>query len=170
MCELRIFKIHQNGFDFLPLAIFQIELKPTLEYVKKMSRDKCPVKDVPWDTGCDNICFHAVPTSKKWSPHQKAKDIPSDPMKNVSRRFQNWSIIFSASVHSPCMGLWHGIDCQRKLTHLFVKFVNESTLACWLWRIIVKRPRMLSTQFVALYKPCKPKPNLNLKIDRDMEI
>ena len=23
---------------------------------------------------------------------------------------------------------------------------------------------MLSTQFVALYKPCKPKPNLNIKI------
>ena len=43
-------------------------------------------------------------------------------------------------------------------THLFVKFVNESTLANWFWRIIVKRPRMLSAQFVALYKPCKPKP------------
>ena len=43
-------------------------------------------------------------------------------------------------------------------THLFVKFVNKSTLAIWFWRIIVKRPRMLSAQFVALYKPCKPKP------------
>ena len=43
-------------------------------------------------------------------------------------------------------------------THLFVKFVNESTLAIWFWRIIVKRPRMLSAQFVALYEPCKPKP------------
>ena len=43
-------------------------------------------------------------------------------------------------------------------THLFVKFVNESTLAIWFWRIIVKRPRMVSAQFVALYKPCKPKP------------
>ena len=43
-------------------------------------------------------------------------------------------------------------------THLFVKFVNESTLAIWFWRIIVKHPRMLSAQFVALYKPCKPKP------------
>ena len=43
-------------------------------------------------------------------------------------------------------------------THLFVKFVNESTLAIWFWRIAVKRPRMLSAQFVALYKPCKPKP------------
>ena len=40
--------------------------------------------------------------------------------------------------------------------HLFVKFVNEPTLAIWFWRIIVKRPRMLSAQFVALYKPCKP--------------
>ena len=38
-------------------------------------------------------------------------------------------------------------------THLIVKFVNEYTLATWLWRIIVKRPRMLSAQFVALYKP-----------------
>ena len=49
-------------------------------------------------------------------------------------------------------------------THLFVKFVNESTLAIWFWRIIVKRPRMLSAQFVALYKPCKPckpRPNYN---------
>ena len=42
-------------------------------------------------------------------------------------------------------------------TNLFVKFVNESTLAIWFWRIIVKRPRMLSAQFVALYKPCKPR-------------
>ena len=43
-------------------------------------------------------------------------------------------------------------------THLFAKFVNESTLAIWFWRIIVKRPRMLSAHFVALYKPCKPRP------------
>ena len=35
-------------------------------------------------------------------------------------------------------------------THLFVKFVNESTLAIWFWKIIVKRPRMLSAQFVAV--------------------
>ena len=48
-------------------------------------------------------------------------------------------------------------------THLFVKFVNESALAIWFWRIIVKRPRMLSAQFVALYKPCKPV-NLNLSL------
>ena len=46
-------------------------------------------------------------------------------------------------------------------THLFVKFVNESTLAIWLSRIVVKRPRMLFAQFVALYKPCKPKPKPN---------
>ena len=32
------------------------------------------------------------------------------------------------------------------------------TLAIWFWRIIVKHPRMLSAQFVAPYKPCKPKP------------
>ena len=56
---------------------------------------------------------------------------------------------------------------ERNLkTHLFVKFVNESTLAIWFWRIIVKRPGMLSAQFVALYKlnkpkPCKPKPSCN---------
>ena len=36
--------------------------------------------------------------------------------------------------------------------------MNESTLAIWFWRIVVKRPRMLSVQFVALYIPCKPKP------------
>ena len=47
-------------------------------------------------------------------------------------------------------------------THLFVKFVNESTLAIWFWRIIVKHPRMLSAQFVALYKPCRPKPKPKL--------
>ena len=53
-------------------------------------------------------------------------------------------------------------EFKRNLkTHLFVKFVNESTLAIWFWRIIVKRPRMLSAQFVALYKPCKPKPREN---------
>ena len=38
-------------------------------------------------------------------------------------------------------------------TPIFIKFVNESTLAIWFWRIILKRPRMLSAQFVALYKP-----------------
>ena len=31
-------------------------------------------------------------------------------------------------------------------------------------RIIVKRPRMLSTQFVTLYKTCKPKPRLSTHI------
>ena len=31
-------------------------------------------------------------------------------------------------------------------------------------RIIVKRPRMLSTQSVALYKTCKPKPRLSTQI------
>ena len=36
----------------------------------------------------------------------------------------------------------------------------QSTLAIWFWRIIVKRPRMLSAQFVALYKYCKLKINL----------
>ena len=48
-------------------------------------------------------------------------------------------------------------------THLFVKFVNESTLAIWFWRIIVKRPRISSTLFVVLYKTCKPKPKPNLR-------
>ena len=43
-------------------------------------------------------------------------------------------------------------------TRLFVKFVNWSTLAIRFWKITVKHPRMLSAQFVALYKPCKPKP------------
>ena len=42
---------------------------------------------------------------------------------------------------------------RNLMTHLFVKFVNESTLAIWFWRINVKRPRMLCAQFVALYKP-----------------
>ena len=51
-------------------------------------------------------------------------------------------------------------------THLFVKFVNESTLAIWFWRIIVKRPRMLYAQFVALYKPCKPKPKPNFQVKK----
>ena len=41
-------------------------------------------------------------------------------------------------------------------THFFLEFVNESTLAIWFWRIIVKRPRMLSAQIVALYQLCKP--------------
>ena len=92
-------------------------------------------------------------------------------MKNVSWRFQNWSMILSASVYSQCMGLWHGMACQRKLgyvmklkhsseTHLFVKFFNEPTFVIWFWRIIVKCPEMLSPQFIALFKPCKPEPNL----------
>ena len=57
------------------------------------------------------------------------------------------------------------IQFKRKThlkTHLFVKFVNESTLGIWFWRIIIKRPRMLSAEFVVLYKTCEPKPvNLN---------
>ena len=64
----------------------------------------------------------------------------------------------------------HEIEAfKRNLkTHLFVKFVNESTLAIWFWRIIVKRPRMLSAQLVALYKPCKPKPKPFNKTDVGM--
>ena len=34
------------------------------------------------------------------------------------------------------------------------------------WRIIVKRPRMLSAQFVASYKPCKPNHKLGSAIDK----
>ena len=58
------------------------------------------------------------------------------------------------------IGLCDEIEAfKRNLkTHLFIKFVNESTLAIRFWWIIEKRPRMLSAQFVALYKPCKPKP------------
>ena len=92
-------------------------------------------------------------------------------MKNVSWRFQNSSMILSASVHSQVYGhlAWNCLPKEIRLcdeieafkrnlkTHLFVKFMNESTLAIWFWRIIVKRPRMLFAQFVALYKPCKPK-------------
>ena len=51
-------------------------------------------------------------------------------MKHVSWRFQNSSTILSARVCWKNVGLWHGIACQRK-THLFVKFVNEPTLAIW---------------------------------------
>ena len=37
-------------------------------------------------------------------------------------------------------------------------------------KIIVKRPRILSTQFVALYKPCKPipKPDVLLYVNDDI--
>ena len=49
-------------------------------------------------------------------------------------------------------------NCLPKEIRLRDEIVNESTLAIWFWRIIVKRPRMSSAQFVALYKPCKPKP------------
>ena len=55
-------------------------------------------------------------------------------------------------------------------THLYVKFVKESTIATWFWRIIIKRPRMLSAQFVALYKPCKPNLNLNTPHKQDETI
>ena len=50
----------------------------------------------------------------------------------------------------------NGIEAfkRNRKTHLFVKFVNDSTLAIWFWGIIVK----LFAQFVALYKPGKPKP------------
>ena len=72
-------------------------------------------------------------------------------------------------MHSQCYGhlAWNCLPKEirlcgeteafkRNLNHLFVKFVHESSLAIWFWRIIVKRPRMLSAQFVAQYKPCKP--------------
>ena len=70
-----------------------------------------------WSSSKDFRTRH-LPTSKKWSPYQKAKDIPYDPMKNVSWRFQSSSMILLASVHSQCMGLWHGIACKRKLGYV----------------------------------------------------
>ena len=50
------------------------------------------------------------------------------------------------------IGLCDEIEAfKRNLkTHLFVKFVNESTFAIWFWRIIVKRPRLLSAQLVVV--------------------
>ena len=94
-------------------------------------------------------------------------------MKNVSWRFQNSSMNDTFGKHAFAVYgplAWNCLPKEIRLcdeieafkrnlkTHLFVKFVNESTLAIWFWRIIVKCPRMLSAQFVALYKPCKPKP------------
>ena len=61
-------------------------------------------------------------------PHQKAKDIPYDPMKNVSWRSQNSSMILSASVHSQYMGLWHGIVCEGKLGYAMKLKHSSETL------------------------------------------
>ena len=89
----------------------------------------------------------------------------------LSWRLQNSSTILSASMQLPCVGLWHEIACQRKLGYVMkLKHSSEPyrLIFCWIckwvyccnsiWSIIVKQPRMLSAQFVALYKPCKPKP------------
>ena len=97
-------------------------------------------------------------------------DTPWAPMKHVSWRFQNSSTILSASVYSQCVGLWHGIVCQRKLHYeMKLKQANPKNssfrkICKWvyscnlIWRIILKRSIMLSAQFVVLYKLCKPKP------------
>ena len=53
----------------------------------------------------------ATPT--KWPPYQKAEDILWDPMKHVSWMFPNSSVILSPRSHSQCIGIWHGIACQR---------------------------------------------------------
>ena len=77
-----------------------------------------------------------------------------------------------ASVHSQCVGL-----CMELLPkeirlcdeiEAFERTLNKDSsfrqICKWvyscnlIWRIIVKRPGMLSAQFMMLHKPCKPKP------------
>ena len=50
-CKTRIFKIHENGCEFRRLMTFQTETE---------TETKVYPQDVPWATGYDNICFHAV--------------------------------------------------------------------------------------------------------------
>ena len=57
----------------------------------------------------------------------KTEDIPWNPMKLVSGRVWNSSTILSASMHSQCVGLWHGIACQRKLVCVMVYFYGISS-------------------------------------------
>ena len=105
------------------------------------------------------------PTSKKWSWSSHKKNIRSNEERVLNvpkfkhdtfgkRAFAAWAS------DMELLMLCDEIEAfKRNLkTHLFVKFVTESTLAIWFWRIIVKRPRMLSVQFVVIYKPCKSKP------------
>ena len=49
---------------------------------------------------------------------------------------------------------------QSLKTYLFVKFINDSMLVIYISINIIKHPRMLPVQFVALHKPCK----LNLMV------
>ena len=111
-----------------------------------------------------------LPTSKKWSSHQKEKILHKIQWRTYPEgsKIQAW-YFRQGCIHSVWASgmellakeirLCDEIEAfKRNLkTHLFVKFVNDSTLAIWFWRIIAKHPRMLFAQFVVLYKPCKPK-------------
>ena len=58
-------------------------------------------------------------------------------MKNVSWRFQNLSMILSASVRSQYMGLWHGIVCQRKLGYAMKLKHSSKIFLLNLWMILL---------------------------------
>ena len=90
-----------------------------------------------WSSSKDFMATH-LPTPRNDQPIKKQKILHTTQWSTCPEA--EGSKILSASVRSQCMGLRHGIACQRKLgyvmklkhsnlkTHLFVKFVNESTL------------------------------------------
>ena len=91
---------------------------------------------------------------------------------DVSWRFPNSSTILSANVHSQGGGLCRGIWIRRWNWSIQANPKNSSfRLVCkWVYScnligsITVKRPRMLSKQFVALNTTCRPKPQLSTHI------
>ena len=52
---------------------------------------------------------------------------------------------------------WNWSIPAKPKTHIFARLVNAATLFSN-WRIVLKRLKMLSPQFLALYKTSKPKP------------
>ena len=94
---------------------------------------------------------------------------PSHEVWGVSCEFKFCSIFWVVCHIVSCVLKWrlgpllvrisNYIHCgvRGEITYLFPN-VNRTTVEVWewIWRIIVKHPRMLSAQFVAL---CKPEPN-----------
>ena len=111
------------------------------------------------------------PHSRNDHPIKKQKIFPRDPMKGCAPKVPKFKHdTFSKPAFAMNKPLaWNCLPKEIRLcdalsafkrnlkTHLFLKIVNESTLAIWFWWIIIKRPRLLFAQIVVFYQPCKLK-------------
>ena len=118
-------------------------------------------RDLVWKGTMDIIHWTVWHGPLEWTPHQKQvifHKIQRRPSPEGSK-IQAWYFrqacirrVWASGMELLAKGtLCDEIEAFKPniKTHLFVKFVNESTLSIWFCRIIVKSPRM----FVALFKP-----------------